>query len=468
MSVVPFFGVGLASNVPNVSAQRRENVYLEFRQEDDKTRIVALGTAGLDSLVNTGGYASRGSYVMGDYLYFVAANLLYRMDSQGTVSAALGTLLTQSGRVQMSDNGIELMVVDGTYGYILTISSMVFARITDGDFPGGDTVCFLDGRFFVNDPGTGAFYGSAAYNGASWSATDFATAESSPDALMAVSQDRGGLVLWGTTTTEFWQGIGGAGFPYASTGGANAEYGLAARFSLAPWENGQIGLLRNKLGQLQVGTLNGFTINRVSDDDWETEVNDYATTSDAVGSSYRIGGHPFFELNFPTADRSWLYDGATQQWTVLKSDGLNRHRVEQATPFAGMVVGSDFENGKFYTYNLDTYAEEGDTLAREIISRHQIHAPSYEMSPINMLQLDFERGVGIPTGQGSDPQVMLQVSKDGGHTWGNERWTSMGAIGKYKARARFPKLGIAFNGDWTFKVRVSDPVKFALLGASIS
>lgn len=467
MSVVPFFGVGLASSVPNVSAQKRVNVYLEFRREDDKTRIVALGTPGLDLLINSGGYVSRGNYVLGDYLYFVAGTNLYRMDYQGTISASLGTLLTQTGRVAFSDNGIELIVVDGTYGYILTLATLVFARITDVDFPGADTVTFLDGRFFVNDPGTGAFYGSAAYNGASWSATDFATAESSPDQLMSVSQDRGGLVLWGTNNAEFWQNIGGSGFPYAATGGANAEYGLAARFSLAQWENGQIGLLRNKLGQLQVGTLNGFTINRVSDDDWETEVNDYATTSDAIGSSYRIGGHPFYLLNFPTADRSWLYDGATQQWTVVNSWGLNRHRVEQAIPFAGMVVGSDFENGKFYTYDLETYDENGDPLVREIISRHQIKAPTYEIHPINMLQLDFERGVGIPTGQGSDPQVMLQVSKDGGHTWGNERWTSIGAIGNYKARARFPKLGIAFNGDWTFRTRFSDPAKFALLGAAI-
>lgn len=466
---VLLFGVGLASKTPNVSAQKRVNCHLEFRPEDDKTRIVAGGMHGLDVWSATGLAApARGGLEFGDYLYVVFGDSLRRFYyGDGVMSSSLGSLNTSSGKVGMSHNGTQITIVDGTYGYTYTPSTGTFAQITDPHFPGGDTTWFLDGRTFVNDPNTGAFYGSSAYDSTAWSATDFATAESSPDNLVAGCEDRGGHVLLGESNTEFWQNIGGSGFPYAITGGANAEYGLGARWSLAPWENGRIALVRNKLGQLQVAALVGFAWNVVSDNDLDKEINGYTVTSDAVGFSYRIGGHPFYQLNFPTAERSWLFDGSTGQWSIRRSWGMNRHRVEMGFSLKGMTIMSHFANGTLYVPNLETYAEAGEILEYEIVSRHQFSGTDYENLPISELVLDFERGVGLQTGQGSDPKVMLTISKDGGHTWGNEIQLTLGAVGKYLARCVARRLGTARNGDWTFKLRITDPVKRVLLGASI-
>ena len=61
---------------------------------------------------------------------------------------------------------------------------------------------------------------------------------------------------------------------------------------------------------------------------------------------------------------------------------------------------------------------------------------------------------------------MLQVSKDGGKTWGAERWMDMGALGDYKARAKWNRLGMARN--WTFRLKISDPVKRVVLGAYVT
>jgi len=72
-------------------------------------------------------------------------------------------------------------------------------------------------------------------------------------------------------------------------------------------------------------------------------------------------------------------------------------------------------------------------------------------------------GVGLSVGQGDNPQIMMQVSKDGGHTYGVERWTTMGAIGAYKARANWHRLGLA--RDWVFKLRITDPVKTVIISA---
>jgi hypothetical protein len=78
-------------------------------------------------------------------------------------------------------------------------------------------------------------------------------------------------------------------------------------------------------------------------------------------------------------------------------------------------------------------------------------------------ELDLERGVGLATGQGSDPLVMLRLSRDGGHTWGEALLMSAGAMGAYTQRAVARRLGHA--RDVVFEVTVSDPVAWSLVQA---
>jgi len=78
-------------------------------------------------------------------------------------------------------------------------------------------------------------------------------------------------------------------------------------------------------------------------------------------------------------------------------------------------------------------------------------------------ELDLERGVGLATGQGSDPEVMIRLSRDGGHTWGEPQVMSAGAMGAYTQRVIARRLGHA--RDTVFEVTVSDPVAWSLVNA---
>jgi hypothetical protein len=77
--------------------------------------------------------------------------------------------------------------------------------------------------------------------------------------------------------------------------------------------------------------------------------------------------------------------------------------------------------------------------------------------------VEMEAGVGLNIGQGTNPQLMMQISRDGGHEWGTEIWRDIGAVGKYKARAVFNRLGRA--RDFLFRFRVTDPVKTVFIAA---
>lgn len=65
-----------------------------------------------------------------------------------------------------------------------------------------------------------------------------------------------------------------------------------------------------------------------------------------------------------------------------------------------------------------------------------------------------------------DPQVMLRISRDGGRTFGNERWVPLGKMGEYYARVILRRLGSA--RDFVIQITVTDPVKFVLASGSVS
>ena len=59
------------------------------------------------------------------------------------------------------------------------------------------------------------------------------------------------------------------------------------------------------------------------------------------------------------------------------------------------------------------------------------------------------------------PPARLAWSNDGGHTFSNEYQASLGAIGQYKARLVWRRLGYA--RDRVFRIRVDAPVKKILI-----
>lgn len=462
MPVYPLFALGQQGKSATVTAQAHVNVYAE--PSDDKSQLNFYGTPGTLLFTSFGDTPIRGWIAVGDYIYCVHRGTFYEVNNAG-VRTSRGTISTTTGRVQMSFNGTQVTVVDGGGAryYVYTIATTAFDTVTtnligtpiDVTYQDSYTILILaDGRFQI----------SAQYDSKTLDALDYATAESNPDGLVRGIADHGEIVLAGENTTEFWGNSGGQDFPYSNMRGATLEWGLAAPWSLVKYNDSLAGLFKNAMGQVQVMMLAGHALKPISTPELNYLINGYSAVSDATAIAYMLGGHPMYQISFPTAGKSWLYDALTGMWTETQS-GLSggRHVAGLHCDYLNKPRIADYANGNIYTLDADTYTDNGTAIVREVVSKHVSN--NYKQEAIHSLQLDFETGVGLVSGQGSNPQAMLQVSKDNGHTWGNERWVSLGAIGKYKARAKWSRLGSA--RDIVFKVRVTDPVKFVVTGGSI-
>jgi hypothetical protein len=457
------FGVSTYGKSKNVTAQSRVNCYIEIQPGDDRARVAIYGTPGLDLFASFGDTPIRGVYQRGDLLYAVHRGTFYEVNNAGVITSR-GTIGTTSGRVYMSDNGTQLMLTDGTAGYIYNFNTLVFTQIVDVDYPGASTVTWQDGYFIVNQPNSQRFYISAINDGLAWDALDFASAESNPDNIVAVATDNSNLYLFGSVSTEFWTNTGNVDFPFERVSGGAIEWGCAAVNSIVKYDNSLAFLAKNRMGEVIVARMQGYLPQRISTPEIEHIINNYSAVSDATSISYMLGGHPMLQVNFPTGGQSWLYDGLSNCWSQVQSYGLTRHRANIGVNYLDRIMVTDYTNGNLYRLNANSYTDNGQPIEMEIISRH-VDAEDRRLI-VDQLILDMETGVGLITGQGSNPQIMLAVSKDGGHEYGAEQWVSFGAIGQYRKRAVWRRQGIA--RDWTFKFRITDPVKRVIFGVQLA
>lgn len=454
------WGLGLQGKSPNVTANKLENCYYEFQTSPDRTNVAIYGTPGLEAFVDRGDTPWRGLRKFGPYLYGVHRGTFYEINNAGTTTSR-GTLNTTTGRVDISDNGTEIVMVDGTDGWVFNTSTDAFTQITDGDFPDNpNTIDFESGRMLVDDNGTGQFYGSALYDALTWGGLDFATAEGQPDNLVRLVNNNGDVVLFGVDTTQHFANVGGSGFPYAHIGSTMGEFGLAARWSVAKFLGVYAFLAKNRSGQVTPAVLNGYGYASISNLELDHIINDYSVVGDATGLSYMLGGHPMFQLNFPTEGKSWLFDATTKYWSQLTSSG-DRHRGELSVDYLNNRIVADYSNGKLYKLKHDTYTDDGAAITRRITGKHIFDA--HKKIRIPRLEITGETGVGLVSGQGSDPQLVLRLSNDGGHSFGTEIWQSWGKTGEYDRRAIFGQLGA--GRDIVPELTYSEPTKFVLTGA---
>lgn len=458
---VQLFGLGLQGKSPNVTAQKRINLYAEIAYEQDKSRVAYFQLPGTTAFTSLGSRPIRGLHVpkVSDYMYAVESDGFYQIDATGA-AVLKGTLSTIGGHVSMESDGTRILLVDGVTGYYYNMDTDVFTTTASANFPyGAKTVGFLSGRMVCEDPTVpGQFRWSDLYAD-TWSALNFAKAEASPDGLSGVWVQNGQLFLLGSVTVEPWGVTDDDELPFAPIRGAVSQWGVAAVQSVASFAGTFAFLGRTLEGQVQVVMMQGYQTVPISIPDLDYLINNYSTVEDAQAFSYKIGGHSMYEITFPTAGETWIYDGLSQCWSQVKT-GSSRHLAELSCNYRNGIYVTDYRTGDILRLDPMSMTDNGEAIIRTIQGKHFAQGDGVSVS---QLWIDVEMGVGTATGQGSDPQLMLQTSKDGGSTWSNELWHSIGPQGVRQRRAIWRRLGWAF--DWVFRVSISDPVPLRLIGA---
>jgi hypothetical protein len=452
---------------------------------EQNTVITALGTG-------TGGV---GTYTVSNSQTTASTSINTTVSPAIVTGAIAGTTLTvsavTSGALRIGQtiegNGVTNGTIIKSFGtgtggtgtYTVsasqTVSSTTIYAInwtvlpaTDGAFEGGGTVDITDNYFVYNKPNTQL-----------WAASDllspitdplsFASKDGSPDDLVSIIVDRREVYLLGEMSSEVWINSGGVPFPFTRIPGTSTQQGIAAQFSMARMGNSFAYVSKNNRGEAMIVRMNGYFPERISTHAVETTLVNQ-NVSDSYAWTYQLEGHEVYVVSFPSIGENgltWAFDNTTGLWHKWlyrnPQNQFERHRGNCCAFFNQQILVGDHTNGKIYQLSRNFYTDDGAPIRR--VRRAPHITSDLQRQYFHELQIQFQPGVGLSTGQGEDPQAMLRWSSDGGSTWSNEYWTSIGKQGKYLNRAIWRRLG--FARDRVFEVSISDPVNAVIISANL-
>lgn len=478
---VKIFGEGVFSRSPVITRQRRLNCYLEIRKDQDKSSIVCYGTPGLKLAFNSAtplNNPSRGLVGNNTALYSVAGSVVKSLSATGQ-TLQQGLIGTSSGLVGLALNPTQLLIVDGSSGYIFNPATGSVVTVA-GAFPNGAlTATYCNGFFICELPGTNQFFVSAINDGTTWNGLSFAAAVQAIDGIVACDTLGGLLIIFSAGHVEFWQNQGSVPEPFVYIQNSATMYGLEAVNSRVHAGDSLLflchtggGSFQNSSGSFQIARIKGYSVEIVSTTDIDNILQTMARTStitDCTAFSYQIDTHLFCQFNFPTANRSLLLDTTTGIWSEVQS-GITqgyaaRHLGNLGAGAFNTAFIADYSNGNIYTFDPGVYTDNGNVIVRELVTPCAVE--DFNTFRIGQILLDMRTGVGLSSSalQGYNPTVQLSIARDN-RDFGVPRAFGLGKQGQYWTRVISRRWGRAKQAN--LKIRMTDPVPFEISAGVIS
>lgn len=453
----------------SVDCQECINWYPEINNANSKSPTVLMPTPGSKLFYEATEYgASRGLYKTStNRLIYVHGIYVEEISNTGSLIRTFGNLSSNHGLVSITDNGNQVLIVDGQFGYIIELATNVLTQITEEGFPNNPThAVFNNGYFIVNRGGTFQFYVSDLYYSTAthWDALNYYTAEGSPDSINAITTLNNELWIFGEQSTEVHYCTGDTDFLYMRNNSAFLNFGTIAPRSVATNGNILFWLGSNNQGDGIVWMTSSYTPGRISNHAIEALIKSKVVINDAVGYTYQQMGHTFYVLHFQTADLTIVYDVSTGAWHRrtsydLTNNVIHRHRSIVHAHFNNKTLVGDYLSGKIFELDLNTYTENGTPIIRERISPHSFS--ENKRVYYDYIELDVQKGTG--NSADTESKLTLCFSNDGGYTWSNPVFGGVGAVGNYATRIRYNRLG--YGRDRVWKIVHSSPTPAVIIAA---
>lgn len=363
------------------------------------------------------------------------------------------------------DGGQQLGITAGTNFYVFDLVTNTLTQVAARN--GQATQCgFISGYFLVFDVNTGTVYQSDLFDGTTFDPANFFQRNTQADdwAAMFVTA-LGRIALLGTKTRDNYENVGTFPIPFAPADAGIQPEGIAATFSIC--EVGAFTCWLGTAGQsggYKVYAAAGYRAQEIS-----TEAICFALSQAtqaeiraAVGETYTDQGHDFFLLT--VGGFTWCYDFTSGAW----------HTRRTFTSAVSGVLGSWRARFHCFGFNKHLWLDANTGVAYESSVAYKVDVDDLliprERTPpsirvgntvldIGTIELIVDTGVGNQNDPGAEPVIWLELSGDGGMTWGTARQAAIGRIGQTSMiRVWWEGNGIANCRDFAMRFTMSDPI----------
>lgn len=452
-----------------IAADQAINVYTETRDVPGSAKQATLyGTPGLKRFLTVASIGGRGWFSQDGQTWTVVGDTLYEIDVETETATSRGTVQNDGTLCSFASNGQggdQLGIVSAGHFYVLDLTTDVLTEVTL-PFSNAGMIAFLDGYGLINQVDSPIVWYTNLEDFTVIDALDFFARSGTSDNITAIAVTRDRVWTIGNKTTTQFYDSGDADTPFLPYPGTTVRVGIIAAQSLIVFNDILYWIAQSDSGVATVVRATDPSTETISTPPIALFLDNCPSLADAELLAYGEQEHIFIAMTCPSSTddvKTYVYDEREQLWHARagwdeRTGTYTRWRSRGCVESTGNVFVGDYANGHLYTLNHDTYTDNGTMIMRERIAPYASNDASTWLF-VNEVQLGIQAGVGLSSGQGSDPQVELLVSRDGAHTWISAGFASLGKIGEYAARAIWRRLG-RFRADlMVLRVRQSDPVK---------
>lgn len=448
---LPFYvGASKRSGFPVIPVTN----YLVEKGPDGRLHLIAR--PGLEPFANPGTAPVRCCFAReglfnGDALILLADGL-YRVNAAGVSTLCAGATIGGSGLVDIDGaldaDGVSIArIANGIGLYRVSASGNTIVQETFPDSAGVTSVQFLGGYWIATRADTDAAYRLEPPGTGSWEPLEYAAAEYLPDPLKGVRVFGELAGLMGSRSLELWRVTGDTSAPLAPAGGLKFDVGCKSLFAAVNCRGTLIFV--DSDGSVQL--TEGGAPRVISDHGLAEEIRNTAA-ADLRASFFVLDQHPIYALTLGTAGTR-LYDLAADKWTWADSDQADYWRANMFCNLGDSVLASDIESNQLWRLDPSRSADGDDTFTAVFCALLEVKEGRQTLANV---ELDCLLGDAPRSGQGSEPKVVLRVSRDQAN-YGPPKERPLGMTGERTIRPRWTALG-DFKMDAILKFAISDPV----------
>lgn len=463
-----FVGPAYRARSQAIAADELINLYTEVTENAvDVKQTTFYGTPGLKPLLTVGTLGCRGSWSQDGRTFTVVGALLYELNTtvSPVTATARGTVRNDGLPVSFASNGRggeQLAIVSGGQLSILSLTTGLFTSPVALPLTNAAVMIdFIDGYFVLLEANTIRVWFCALENGLLWDALDFFAVSVFSANLVGIKVWRDRIWAFGSQSTVIYYDSGNADNPFVPYPGSVMEEGLVTPWGVIVMGETIFWLAQDNQGRNRFVSAVDYSPVVISTPPISFALASYPTIADAEVLGYEQEGHPFIAWTFPTGE-TLVYDAREKDWhkrdTWDDASGTGqRWRARGLCATDTRLIVGDFQTGALYTLDLDTFQDRGQTIRR--LRRAPYPSAENQWLFLDRIELGMQAGIGVTTGQGSQPKAMLAISKDGGFTYAPPTTTSIGLIGETTNRAIWRRLGRVRADRLVIEITQTDPVR---------
>lgn len=444
-----------------LSSQVTKNWYHQFN-DAGKEKYVLLPFPGRKLASESDG-ADRGFHRMSEVLYQVKGTSLYQIDKYG--NHTFKGEIPGTGYCIIADDGENMFIVSDLKVWQYSAITDSVTEVTDSNITGAKSVDFFNNQFIYTFDKFSTI--SDVGNGASASGLNIVGEETLPDALVRDFVYDEVIYRCGTRSIVGWWNNGALTPPIEKLSGRVFNVGLAAIHSIQKTDRAFYWLGDD----FSIYRASGGADERISTDAISNEIKKYSRVDDAIGNTFTFQGQNFYAITFPTGNKTFVINEAlgTSGWYEI-STGVDSGKYDGKSIINayGKNYVSDFLNGNLYELDVDTYTDASNPIQRVRVTQSangDLLNSKGKRVQMSELKIIMETGVGLISGQGDNPRIMVEYSDDGGNTWNGGSWPRVGRLGEFTLQVQWFNLGSFY--DRIFRISSTDPVNYSVFSATI-